>query len=293
MNNKFKMAAKARDHVRVLYDYDYVNQDGRRVSIRVDEEYVLLKKTSQEWWYVVKKGVTKIQGEAFYVPASYVEIIHKTVIDLDADKKPAIAGKPKKPPPRPPKPKTKQPKITDEEEVLKELDDLLESEYQTLGSLNTASLNVQNGNEEETKLSSSGSDTNSNSKSSLDKLSNNDLDTEVKIDANSNIPIQLPDYANLSDIRASAGLQPLVSIFCIVSLFVRHIGWLNSIFFSFVYSHLKYFILESLLLSMTKTWDVRETRLCQTYINDLPVDKKRNGLTLQLYLLVLIPLTNH
>ena len=64
--------------LQVLYDYDYTTDYGRHISIKEGEECLLLKKANDNWWFVVKVGEKK----PLYVPATYVKVIYKTVIDI-------------------------------------------------------------------------------------------------------------------------------------------------------------------------------------------------------------------
>ncbi len=58
-------------YLRVLYDLDYKTHEGVPVSIREGEKCLLLKKTNDDWWNVVKHG----EKIPIYVPANYVEDI--------------------------------------------------------------------------------------------------------------------------------------------------------------------------------------------------------------------------
>ena len=108
-------------YLKVLYDYQYKDSDGQDIHISSGEECVLVKKATAEWWYVVKKGEKK----PIYVPANYVEELHRTVIRL-ASEDPQTRKK-KSPPPKPPvKPRIKK---SVEAEVLKELDSVLEHAF--------------------------------------------------------------------------------------------------------------------------------------------------------------------
>ncbi|XP_013782058.1 rho GTPase-activating protein 27-like [Limulus polyphemus] len=57
--------------VQALYDFSYVTDDGRQISLKKGEEYLLLKKANKDWWQVMRDGEKK----AFYAPASYVVIV--------------------------------------------------------------------------------------------------------------------------------------------------------------------------------------------------------------------------
>ena len=107
--------------VRVLYDYDYTDSKGNKISIKTGDECTLLKKSTEEWWSVLRKSEKK----PIYVPANYVEALPKKSKDLP----PKPAERPKKkgpPPPTATKPKFQRPSI--EDEALKMLDAALEGE---------------------------------------------------------------------------------------------------------------------------------------------------------------------
>ncbi|XP_048470770.1 rho GTPase-activating protein 12 isoform X1 [Rhincodon typus] len=53
--------------VQVEFDYEYT-RDGRLISIKQNERYILVSKTNDNWWYVRKDSHSK----AFYLPAQYV-----------------------------------------------------------------------------------------------------------------------------------------------------------------------------------------------------------------------------
>lgn len=55
--------------VSVQYDYEYTAKDGRLVSIKPKECYILVSKSNEHWWQVRKDQHTK----PFYVPAQYVK----------------------------------------------------------------------------------------------------------------------------------------------------------------------------------------------------------------------------
>ncbi|KAM4623486.1 rho GTPase-activating protein 27 isoform 1-T1 [Polymixia lowei] len=54
--------------VSVTYEYEYTARDGRLVSIKPNESYILVSKTNDHWWHVRKDQHTK----PFYIPAEYV-----------------------------------------------------------------------------------------------------------------------------------------------------------------------------------------------------------------------------
>ncbi|XP_058486907.1 rho GTPase-activating protein 9 isoform X3 [Solea solea] len=53
------------------YDYNYRGADGRQVSIREGERFILLKKTNTDWWQVRRIGAAN-KTKPLYVPATYV-----------------------------------------------------------------------------------------------------------------------------------------------------------------------------------------------------------------------------
>nr|XP_046234277.1 rho GTPase-activating protein 27 [Scatophagus argus] len=55
--------------VLVQYDFEYTAKDGRLVSIKTNESYILVSKTNEHWWHVRKDQHTR----PFYVPAQYVK----------------------------------------------------------------------------------------------------------------------------------------------------------------------------------------------------------------------------
>ena len=55
--------------VRALYSYEYKGTDGCVISMMEGEEFLLLKKSNEDWWHVQRLDGTK----PIYVPASYVE----------------------------------------------------------------------------------------------------------------------------------------------------------------------------------------------------------------------------
>ncbi|XP_026133056.1 rho GTPase-activating protein 27-like [Carassius auratus] len=54
--------------VLVNYEYKYTARDGREVSIKPNEHYILVAKTNETWWHV-RKGET---DKPFFIPATYV-----------------------------------------------------------------------------------------------------------------------------------------------------------------------------------------------------------------------------
>ncbi|XP_072307817.1 rho GTPase-activating protein 9 isoform X2 [Eucyclogobius newberryi] len=53
------------------YDYNYRAADGRQVSIREGERFILIKKTNADWWQVRRIGAAS-KTKPLYVPATYV-----------------------------------------------------------------------------------------------------------------------------------------------------------------------------------------------------------------------------
>ena len=105
----------------MLYNYDFDEKDGRHVSIKSGDECILIQKTNDEWWFVLRCG----EKHGIFVPANHLQEIHKTTIVVDgggATGPPKVKKKPTRPPPVPKKPKP--PLI--EDDVLKELDNMLE-----------------------------------------------------------------------------------------------------------------------------------------------------------------------
>ncbi|XP_069490171.1 rho GTPase-activating protein 27 isoform X3 [Ambystoma mexicanum] len=61
--------APEKAYVLVEYEFEYTAKDGRFISIKPNERYLLLKKTNDHWWHVRKDG----QSKPFYIPAKYVK----------------------------------------------------------------------------------------------------------------------------------------------------------------------------------------------------------------------------
>ncbi|XP_026771309.3 rho GTPase-activating protein 12 isoform X1 [Pangasianodon hypophthalmus] len=57
--------------VMVNFQYEYTARDGRHVSIKPNERYVLVAKTNDHWWHVRKDEATK----PFFIPAQYVTVL--------------------------------------------------------------------------------------------------------------------------------------------------------------------------------------------------------------------------
>lgn len=56
--------------VRVLHNFEYKTRENKCVSIKEGEKLLLLKKTNDDWWQVIRSS-----GRPFYVPATYVKEI--------------------------------------------------------------------------------------------------------------------------------------------------------------------------------------------------------------------------
>lgn len=54
--------------VLVNYEYTYIARDGREVSIKPNEHYILVAKTNETWWHVRRDETDK----PFFIPANYV-----------------------------------------------------------------------------------------------------------------------------------------------------------------------------------------------------------------------------
>ncbi|XP_068439517.1 rho GTPase-activating protein 27 [Clinocottus analis] len=55
--------------VEVLHEFEYTAKDGRLVSIKAGERYILVSQTNEHWWHVRKDR----RARPFYVPALYVK----------------------------------------------------------------------------------------------------------------------------------------------------------------------------------------------------------------------------
>ncbi|XP_054266488.1 rho GTPase-activating protein 12-like isoform X1 [Macrosteles quadrilineatus] len=56
-------------NLRVLYDFEYTTKYGRKIKISSGERLLLIKKTNDDWWQVIRSS----EERPFFVPASYVE----------------------------------------------------------------------------------------------------------------------------------------------------------------------------------------------------------------------------
>ncbi|KAL7372773.1 hypothetical protein ABVT39_022201 [Epinephelus coioides] len=75
--------------VLVQHAFEYTTKDGRLVSIKPNESYILVSKTNEHWWHVRKDQNAK----PFYVPAQYVKELPSVTEDpprpdkLDSDER--------------------------------------------------------------------------------------------------------------------------------------------------------------------------------------------------------------
>lgn len=61
-------------NVEVLYDFEYSTKDGQKVSIKEGEKLLLIKKTNNDWWQVIRSTGRR----PFYVPSTYVRVLEGT-----------------------------------------------------------------------------------------------------------------------------------------------------------------------------------------------------------------------
>ncbi|XP_034564683.1 rho GTPase-activating protein 27 isoform X2 [Notolabrus celidotus] len=71
------------EHVLVQYDFEYTAKDGRLVSIKKNERYILRLKTNEHWWHVCKDQHTS----PFFIPAQYVKVVSSLTEDSPGPKK--------------------------------------------------------------------------------------------------------------------------------------------------------------------------------------------------------------
>ncbi|XP_044035879.1 rho GTPase-activating protein 27 isoform X2 [Siniperca chuatsi] len=69
--------------VSVQHQFEYTAKDGRLVSIKPNESYILVSKTNEHWWHVRKDKHTR----PFYVPAQYVKELPSLTADCPAPNK--------------------------------------------------------------------------------------------------------------------------------------------------------------------------------------------------------------
>nr|XP_020472224.1 rho GTPase-activating protein 27-like isoform X1 [Monopterus albus] len=65
--------------VAVQYEFEYTAKDGRLVSIKPNESYILVSKTNEHWWHVRKDQ----HSRPFFVPAQYVKELPSVTGDSD------------------------------------------------------------------------------------------------------------------------------------------------------------------------------------------------------------------
>lgn len=61
-------------NVEVLYDFEYSTKDGQKVSIKEGEKLLLIKKTNNDWWQVIRSTGRR----PFYVPSTYVRVLENS-----------------------------------------------------------------------------------------------------------------------------------------------------------------------------------------------------------------------
>ncbi|XP_058650473.1 rho GTPase-activating protein 12a isoform X5 [Onychostoma macrolepis] len=67
--------APGQKYIEVEYDYEYKSKD-RLIIIKQGENYLLVKKTNEDWWQVRKDEASK----PFYVPAQYVREVRRALM---------------------------------------------------------------------------------------------------------------------------------------------------------------------------------------------------------------------
>ncbi|XP_073703486.1 rho GTPase-activating protein 12a isoform X2 [Garra rufa] len=67
--------APGQTYIEVEYDYEYKSKD-RMITIKQGENYLLVKKTNEDWWQVRKDEASK----PFYVPAQYVREVRRALM---------------------------------------------------------------------------------------------------------------------------------------------------------------------------------------------------------------------
>ncbi|GIY18845.1 uncharacterized protein CEXT_259661, partial [Caerostris extrusa] len=58
-------------YVQVLYDFHYRTENGEEVTMKAGEELLLLKKSNENWWQVIRDS----DNNPFYAPSNYLSII--------------------------------------------------------------------------------------------------------------------------------------------------------------------------------------------------------------------------
>ncbi|KFM62897.1 Rho GTPase-activating protein 12, partial [Stegodyphus mimosarum] len=94
-------------YVQVLYDFNYLTDDGSEVKMKAGEELLLVKKANENWWQVIRD----CDEYPFYAPSNYLSIIglncketvestdvnsnfsHKNVVETDSQNNMTVASK--------------------------------------------------------------------------------------------------------------------------------------------------------------------------------------------------------
>lgn len=58
-------------YVEVLYDFKYFTDDGNEIKIKAGEELLLLRKSNENWWQVIRSS----EENPFYAPSNYLTVI--------------------------------------------------------------------------------------------------------------------------------------------------------------------------------------------------------------------------
>lgn len=58
-------------YVEVLYDFKYYTDDGNEIKIKAGEELLLLRKSNENWWQVIRSS----EENPFYAPSNYLTVI--------------------------------------------------------------------------------------------------------------------------------------------------------------------------------------------------------------------------
>ncbi|MEE6524025.1 hypothetical protein FKM82_023214, partial [Ascaphus truei] len=65
-----------KEFVLVEHEFEYTAKDGRVISIKPNERYILLKRTNDHWWHVCPSN----QARPFYIPAKYVKVLSSSTL---------------------------------------------------------------------------------------------------------------------------------------------------------------------------------------------------------------------
>lgn len=72
------------------FQYEYTTREGQQVSIKPNDQYILVNKTNDHWWHVRKDEATK----PFFIPAQYVTVLppenETTQLSSEQDEKETI-----------------------------------------------------------------------------------------------------------------------------------------------------------------------------------------------------------